>query len=894
MPDWKPEILSQLSSLKLEPARGFEIIEELSQHMDDRFDELVSRGCSEDEARRTVLQELSNRGLLAKELEPTEPQIKKEPIVLGAGGGQGLAGLLQDVRHGVRMLRKNPGFTAVAVLTLALGIGATTTIFTVAYGVLLKPLPLPQSERLVNIFEKGPGGGFPKTPVSAQNYLDCKARAKSFTALTCFQSAAANVGADRGTPERWNGVAVHDDFFKVVGVNPALGIPFAPEHFIQGANGVVILSHGVWQERFAGDSNVLGKTISLNDRVRTVIGVMPPGFQTPGQSRVWLPKIFNNQELMDRNAKAFAVLGRLRPDVTAAQATSEVAAIAENLARDFPDLLKGWSAFVLPVLENFTQPARLPLLVLSAAVGVVLLMACINVANLLLARGASRVGEIATRSALGAARGRILRQLGVESLILALLGGIAGCLLAALLLKLVIAVAPAGLPRVNQVTLDYRALAFGVGVTALTSLIFGSAPAWQLAGVQPIWAMRDSAANTTARTGRVSKSLVAFQIAASLVVLVAAGLLLRSFDRLLRADLGFQPDELLTVRLELSPVKYSSEGRRDQFARALLEKLSALPGVESAAATTQLPLQGWGEVITRIEGRPSPPPSEAPSAGYAAVTPDYFRTLNIPILSGRGFAPTDDANAPKVGLINEAFARRFFPGENPIGRQVELGFASPPQWIEIIGIARNTRNESIENQPQAQVFTPLNQAPWFVGAPISVAIRTRSGATDLVPALREAVWSLDKDQPLHDLKPMKEVLFQATAQRRFTLIILGVFAALVLLLTLVGLYGVLAYAASKRTREMGIRMALGAQRGDVFRLVLREGALLTMSGIAAGLLGALSAVSVMRSLLYETAPTDPTTFVTIALLLCVAAMLACWLPALRAASVDPMAALRYE
>jgi putative ABC transport system permease protein len=387
--------------------------------------------------------------------------------------------------------------------------------------------------------------------------------------------------------------------------------------------------------------------------------------------------------------------------------------------------------------------------------------------------------------------------------------------------------------------------------------------------------------------------MVAFQIAASLVVLVAAGLLLRSFDRLLRADLGFQPDELLTVRLELPPVKYSTEGRRDQFTQALIEKLTALPGVESAAATTQLPLQGWGQVITRIEGRPSPPPSEAPSTGYAAVTPHYFHTLNIPILKGRGFAPTDDANAPKVGLINEAFARRFFPHENPIGKQVELGFADPPQWIEIVGIARNTRNESIENQAQDQVFVPLTQAPWFVGTPISVAIRTRSGA-NVVPALREAVWSLDKDQPLYNLKPMKEVLFEATAQRRFTLIILSVFAALALALTVVGLYGVLACAVSRRQREIGIRMALGAQRRDVFRLVLREGALLTVAGIAAGLLGAFSAVRVIRSLLYETAPTDPTTFVTIALLLAAVAMLGCWLPALRASSVDPMAALRHE
>lgn len=858
-----------------------EMEEEMRTHIEMQIQENIQAGMSPEEARYSALRQF---GWPEKIKETCRDQ----------RGVSWIENLGQDIRFGARMLRKNPGFTAVTVLMLALGIGTTTGIFTVAYGVLLKPLPLPDSERLVNVFEKGPRSQFPKASVSAQNYLDWKARSKSFTALSCFQYSPVNVGAEGGTPERWNAGIVHDDFFRVAGVNPALGIPFTSEHFTSGFDAVVIVSHGVWQERFAGASNVLGKTISLNGRMRTVIGVMPPGFQTPGQSRVWLPKVFDNQELLDRGSKAFVVLGRLRSGVTPAQATGEVAAIAANLAREFPSMLKGWSAFVLPVLEGFTQPMRLPLLVLSAAVGIVLLMACVNVANLLLARGAARVGEMATRSALGAARGHLARQLGVESLMLALLGGVAGCLFAALLLKLVIVAAPAGLPRVNQVTLDFRALGFALAATVLTSLIFGFAPAWRLACVQPIWAMRDSAASTTARTGRISKSLVVFQIAASMIVLVAAGLLLRSFHRLVRTDLGFRPAELLTVRLELPSSKYGGEGRRNQFANSLVEKLAALPGVENVAATTLLPLQGWGGVITRIEGRPSPRPSEAPATGYAAVTPDYFRTLGIPILRGRGFTPSDDANAAKVGVINQAFAKRFFPGEEPLGRRVELGFADPPQWIEIIGIVRDTRNESIENQPQDQVFTPLDQAPWFVGTPISVAIRTRPGTVDLIPALREAVWSLDRDQPLHNLKPMEQVLFEATALRRFTLIILSVFAGLALLLTLVGLYGVLAYAVSKRKREISIRMALGAQRGHVLRLVLSEGVFLAAGGIAAGLVGALAVVRVMRNLLYETGTTDPATFLAITLLLCVVTFLACWLPARRAARVDPMVVLRYE
>jgi putative ABC transport system permease protein len=782
----------------------------------------------------------------------------------------------------------------VAVLTLALGIGANTTIFTVAYGVLLKPLPLPRSERLVNVFERGPNGRFSKTPASAQNYLDWKARSKTFSALTCFQYSPVNLSADGGIPERWNAGIVHDDFFKVAGVHPVLGVPFRAEHFSEGADGVVILSHGVWQERFGGDLNVLGKTISLNGRTRTVIGVMPLGFQTPGQSRVWLPKVFNEQELTDRANKSFVVLGRLADGVTAAQATSEVAAIAANLSRDFPELLNGWSAFAVPVLEGFAQPMRLPLLVLVAAVSVVLLMACVNVANLMLARGTARTGEMALRVALGAERRHLIRQLSVETLVLAILGGAAGWLFADALLKIVIATAPAGLPRVNQVSLDLNALAFTLGTTLLVCFVFGFAPVWQLARARPVEAIHDSSDQTTARTGRVSKSLVVFQIAAAMVVLVATGLLVRSFDRLLRADLGFRPDELLTVRLELPSSKYSDDGRRNQFARSLIEKLSVLPGVESAAVTTSLPLQGWGAVITRVEGRLSPPPSEAPATGYAAVTPDYFHTLNVPLLRGRGVTASDDANAPKVGVINEAFARRFFPGEEPIGQRIELGFAEPPQWIEIVGIVRDTRNESIENSPQDQVFMPLDQSAWFVGAPISVAIRTRPGTPGIISGLKEAVWSLDKDQPLHNLKPMTQILFEATAQRRFTLIILSVFAALALLLTLVGLYGVLAYAVSQRRREIGIRMALGAQRSNVLQLVLREGLLLATIGITAGFFGAMAAVRVMRGLLYEIEPTDPATFTVITLLLGAVTLLACWAPANRATKVDPMLALRHE
>lgn len=800
--------------------------------------------------------------------------------------------MLNDLRFALRQLLKNPGFTVVTVLTLALGIGATTAIFSVVNTVLLKPLPLPQSERIVSIWERGPNGQFDKTPASAQNYLDWKAHAKSFRALTCWQPTPANVGAEGGTPERWNAALVHEDFFQVAGVSPLIGAPFRPEHFRSGSDAVVILGNGVWQERFSGDPAVVGKTITLNGVTRTIVGVMPAGFQTPAQARVWLPRVFHQQALADRGYKHLYVLGRLADGATVEQANAEVAGIAAQLAREYPAFLEGWGAFAHPVLEDVAQPTRLPLLVLLGAVGVLLLMACVNVANLLLARSSARVGEMALRVAFGARRRHLVRQLGLESLLLATLGGVAGWLLAGILLKLVISAAPAGLPRVQQVSLDFTTLAFTLGSSLSTAFLFGFAPAWRLILVQPVLAVRDSADQTTARTGRMGQSLVVFQIAAAMVLLVAAGLLMRSFAQLMTENLGFRPDHLLTFRLELPRAKYGDSSRRGQFASTLLEKLAAVPGVASAGITSQLPLQDWPQFITRVEGRPSPRVNEAPTTGYSGVSADYFRTLGITVVRGRGFSESDRSGSPLVCVVNEAFARRFFPNEDPMGRRIEVGFDEPPRWIEIVGIAGDARNQSLEVQPQEEVFVPLTHQLDFLGPALSVAIRMRPGTSDITSAVRQSVWSIDKDQPLHNLKLMREVLIEATAQRRFTLLLLTVFASLALLLTLVGLYGVLAYAVSRRRREIGVRMALGAQRGNITRLVLREGLLLAGIGLALGWIGTLAVTRVLRSLLYGVTPTDPLTFAAITLLLAAVALLACLIPARRAARTDPMVALR--
>lgn len=801
---------------------------------------------------------------------------------------------MNDLKFAMRQLAKNPAFTIVAVLTLALGIGANTAIFTVANGVLLKPLPLPDSERILSLWEAGPGRGFDKVPASAANYLDWKSQAKSFTAISAWQPASINIGAEGGNPERWTGALVHQNFFDVTGVRPVLGSEFLPEHFERGKDGVVILSQGIWRERFASDPNILGRPLLLNGRNRTVLGVMPDGFQTPAQARAWVPKAFSAEELADRGYKQMYVLGRLKANATPEQASVELAMLAANLAKNYPEALANWSAFAHPALEDVAAPMRRPLMVLLGAVMAVLLMACANVANLLLARGEARAGEMAVRTALGAQRRHILRQLGLESALLASLGGIAGWFVAAGLLKSLLAAAPAGLPRLNLVSLDGTALAFTVAVALITAMVFGFAPMWKLASSQPVTAIRASSDQSTARQGWASRLLLIFQVALAVVVLAAGGLLLRSLDRLIRMDIGFRPSELLTARLELPRAKYGGEGRREQFANSLLEKLLAIPGVERAAITSDLPMQGWPQLIMRVEGRPTPRQSEAPTTGFAGISTDYFRTMGVAILSGRDFEASDRADTTRVGIVTEAFVRQVFPTENPLGKRIEVGFSEPPRWIEIVGVARDARNQSLEAQPQAQVFVPLAQQDEFFGPSFSVVVRARPGLANLAASLRQAVWSLDKDQPLHLVKPMTQIVAEQLAQRRFTALLLGVFAALALLLALIGLYGTVAYGVSRRRREIGIRMAIGADRRSVLQWVLGEGFRLALTGVLVGIGGAWATLRLMRNLLYEISPADPLTLGAVSVLLLVAAVLASWLPARRAAGLNPIVALRQD
>jgi putative ABC transport system permease protein len=803
---------------------------------------------------------------------------------------------MNDLKFAFRQLLKSPGFTAVTVLTLALGIGGNTAMFTVANTLLLKPLPWPDSHRVVSLWEGNQQKNVPQAPMAAAQFVDLRRDAKSFEALAAWNPAAVNLAGDGATPERQAGALVTEDFFKVIGIGPVVGAGFTTEYFQPGADGVTLISQAVWQQRFGGDTNIVGRTIVMNGRSRVVVGVMPAGFQSPAKAAFWVPKVFSTFELQDRDYKGQLVLGRLAPGVTLESAQAEMNTLFGGLRQQFADVLEGWTPLVHPALEDVVKPLRPALLVLLGAVGMVLLMACLNVANLLLARGAARQGELGVRAALGASRRTLALQSLRESLAIALPGGLLGLLFAYYLLAALLSIAPATLPRIDQVQLDFNALLFTAAVCIVTTLVAGLAPALHQAQADPLDALRAASSRSTSRVGWWRRALVVFQVGATVVVLVATGLLLRSFERLLQRDLGFEPANLLTVRLELPPVKYAAEHQRDQFAEEILSRLAATTGVEAAAASTYLPLQGWPQLIMRLEENPVVRPSDAAATGYTGVTPDYFRAMGMRLLSGRGFTANDREGSPPVCVVNQTFARTHFGERDPLGKRLEIGFSEPPNWIEIGGVVNDTQNAQLETQPQEQVFVPLRQQPQFLrGNPtISLVVRSRRPVEGLGEAIRQAVWAVDKDQPLHLLQPMTHVLENATSQRRFTVIVLSMFAALALALAAIGLYGVMSGYVSVRTREIGVRMVLGAQRMDVLRLVLRMGARTLRVGMTLGALAALAVGRLLQAQLFETKPLDALTWVGVAAMLIILGFAACLVPAGRAARLQPVEALRCE
>ncbi|HEY6271767.1 MAG TPA: ABC transporter permease [Terriglobales bacterium] len=812
--------------------------------------------------------------------------------------------LLSDVRYGLRMLAKNPGFTAVAALTLALGIGANTAIFSVVNAVLLQPLPYDQPDRLVSVVStmlpsnRDANASYP-------DFLDWRARNHVFEGLAAFDTRGFTL-TGTGTALRLNGAVVSADLFRLLGVNPALGRWFLPEEDKPGADqgtDAVILSQALWKRQFGSDAQVIGRTVQLDGKPFVIAGVMPGSFQFPPPPQTDSPELWTTIAVdaeapgggitTERGAHYLDVMARLKPGITVTQAEAEMRTIAGDLNKQFPENHPR-GAKVLPELSELAQNVRPALLILLGAVGCVLLIACANVANLLLARGTARQREIAIRSALGASRGRVMRQVLTECVVLSCLGGALGLLLAIWGIDLLVRVIPEGVPRLSEIGLDARLLVFAVVVSLLTGLLFGLVPAVQGSKTDLTEALKEGArgASEGVQRSRVRSTLVVGEVAIAMVLLVGAGLLMKSFVRLERVDPGFKADHVLTFGLQ--PPSTYDIGRRQQFFRQVVARIHSSPGVRSASAVTPLPLGGdEADCGFQIEGSPVPEAS-APNTHYTAAEPDYFRTMGIPFLQGRDFTPRDDLETTPVIIINQTLAELFFPGQNPIGQRIKPGIGNgynEPPMREIVGVVGDVKPVRLNGPRSAQVYVPMAQSP---SGSVVIVARTATDPATIASAARDEVKALDKDVPVFAVKALDEYVGDSVSESRFTSRLLGSFAGLALILAAVGIYGVISYSVTQRTHEIGVRIALGAGLGDVLKLVVGQGVRLALAGIGIGAVAALGMTRLLRTMLFGVQPSDPLTFALVSSILCAAALLATYVPARRATKVDPMVALRYE
>jgi predicted permease len=899
MPDWNEEVRRRLPPSGLSPEREAEIVEELSQHLEDLYEQTLRGGATREEAYRASLHELTEGEMLAQELRKVERLARPEPVVPGGWRRTNmLHSIWQDLRYGLRSLAKNPGFTAVALIALALGIGANTAIFSVINTVLLRPLPYQDPGRLVVVWEDRTKNGYPRDTPAAGNFNDWREQNQVFEGMAAVANMSFNL-TGAGEPERIDGRRVSAGLFPLLGVEPQLGRAFLPEEDQPGVGRVVLLSHGLWQRRFGADPALIGRALTLNGESHTVVGVMPPHFQFPtAEDELWVPIAFTPNEAANRGRHFLQVFARLKPGVALEQAQAEMNTISARLQQQYPNSNTDVGAAVVPLHEQLVGDIKPALLVLLGAVGFVLLVACANVANLLLARAAARQKEIALRVALGASRTRLLRQFLTESVLLGLLGGGLGLTLALWGVNLLKAFIPTEVAQARAVAIDGRVLGFTLLVSVLTGIIFGLVPAAQASKFNLNDTLKEGGRESAAgrRGNRVRSLLVVAEVAVSLILLIGAGLLINSFLRLRSVDPGFRTDNLLTMRVVLPQQKYPEPAQRSAFYTEMLGRVEALPGVRSAAVTTNLPLTFKGNSIgVSIEGRPDPGPGQRPSVVTRVVSPEYFRTMGIALMRGRQFGREDRADTPSVAVINETMARRFWPGEDPLGKRITPGAAGstdPDDWITVVGIARDVRQFELEAEPKPQMYLSYEQAAFF--EPGDLVVSTEVEPLSLAGAVRQAVWSVDRDQPVSDIRTMQDVLSTSLARQRFSTLLLALFAAVALALAAVGVYGVMSYTVAQRTHEIGIRLALGAQGGDVLRLAVGQALRLVCAGAVVGLLGALALTRVMSSLLYGVSATDPATLAGISAVLVGVGLLAGYIPARRAAKVDPMIALRYE
>jgi predicted permease len=819
-------------------------------------------------------------------------------------GNDRMETLIKDIRYGIRSLAKRPSFSVVAVITLALGIGANTAIFSVVNATLLRPLPFKDPYRIVMVWGYLPqlAHTADKFPSSAGNYLGLAKETKSFEQLAAFRQWSWQL-THSGEPEQLQGVRVSANFFDALGARPLLGQTFQPEQDEEGAAPVAIISYRLWQREFAGDNNVLGKSLTLDGRTVTVAGVMPRDFEFPGganmipglqfatKNDIWVPLRMTADERKNQGSLNLALLGRLKSGVTINQAENETRAIETSL----PLGTIGYTVNLVPLHQQMVGNIKRLLLVLLATVGFVLLIACANVGNLLLARASSRRKEIAIRGALGAARWRIVSQLLTESLLLSLGGGVLGFLIAIWGTPLLVSFIPEKVPRIHEINVDLRVLGFAFLVSIVTGVVFGLAPALQASRVDLNESLKEAARGTTGgpRQNRLRAFLIVSEVSLAVVLMIGAALLTKSFVRLLDVNPGFDPAHALTMEIALPtlpPSKYADEQQQTAFFQQLLGRLNQTPGVTAAGAVLSLPLTGAEESTNLfIEGRPRPPAEQRPEADYTVVTPDYFRALSIPILKGRAFDDHDSKDAPGVIIINDALARRYWPGEEPLGKRFTVGFEKTPR--EIVGVVGSVKQSTLSADARPAMYLPQLQ---LATGGMTVVIRTAGDPLSLAALARTQVHSLDPAIPVTNVKTMEEIFSASVVQQRFSMLLVMLFGVLAVVLAAIGIYGVMGYTVTQRKHEIAVRMALGAKTSQVLKLILKDGLVLACAGIGIGLIGAFALTRLMTSLLFDVKPTDAKTFATVSVGLIFVALLACLIPARRATKVDPLAALRYE
>jgi predicted permease len=811
-----------------------------------------------------------------------------------------MATLIADLRYGLRTLGKNPGFTAVAVLTLALGIGANTAIFSVLDAVLLRPLPYTQPQQLIKVWTRFTGIGLPNDQnwVSPPEFRDFQQLNQSFAEIAAISTGTFNLGL-KGSPERVVGATVSPSLSQILGVQARLGRTFLPQEAQPGHDHEVVLSDGLWKRAFGGRPDVVGGTVRVDAVPMTVVGVMPAGFEYPQESEIWSPLSFSPDDLSpaSRGVHGLEVLARIKPGLSFAQVRTDMDRVAKTIIEQnpsYPYAKYGFGIILVPLLEETEGDVKASLWVMMAAVGLVLLIACAHVANLLLVRASGRQKETAVRVALGAGPGRLARQLLTESVLLGLVGGVAGLIVTPWVLRGLIALSVGSLPRVLDTRIDAWALAFTLVVSVATGLLFGLAPALQV---------RPSGTYDVLKTGRTTqgspsnwlrRALVVGEAALSLVLLAGTGLLLRSFVQILRVDPGFRPAGVLTLRLSLPDAKYSKDDQIRAFYRDLLGRIQALPGVEDTGAITLLPLGGLNASGTAtIDTQSVPFEHPTPEADLRSVTPDYFKAMGISLVRGRYFDQRDSETSQPVAIIDETLAQTYWPNQDPIGKRLHLGDrqSTAPPWMAVVGVVKHVRNRTLEARSRAEVYWPQAQRP---SRSMALVVRYSRNPLSLVPTIQKEVSAMDPDLPVYRVRTMSEVMGDSVARRRLSLVLLAVFAGLALVLASIGIYGVTSYSVNQRQPEIGLRMALGARRSDVLGLVIRQGMSLTLAGLGIGLPAALALTRLMGSLLFAVRPADPLALAGATVLLTALALLAIFIPARRATKVDPMVALRYE